>query len=165
MARGTGMSKKPAPIMPRSAQLLGFGGVIPFVGTSVVIWTMWPSEMGQTALQAQLVYAAIILSFLGGIRWGSVMQRLGHFKRRAPEGLAKELSLSVVPTVVAWIALFGPAEAALIVFVLFFVAQAASDLRAVRAGEAPDWYQPLRLQLTLFVCAALLASLIRLLIA
>ncbi|AWZ03212.1 hypothetical protein RHODOSMS8_03714 [Rhodobiaceae bacterium] len=165
MARGARMSDKPAPIMPRSAQLLGYGGVIPFVGTSVVIWTMWPSEMGQTALQAQLVYAAIILSFLGGIRWGSVMQRLGHFKRRAPEGLARELSLSVVPPVVAWIALFGPAEAALVVFFLFFVAQAISDFRAVRSGEAPDWYQPLRLQLTFFVCAALIASLVRLVIA
>ncbi len=164
MARGTRMSGKPAPIIPRSAQLLGFGGVIPFVGTGVVFWTMWPDDMGQTALQAQLVYSAIILSFLGGIRWGTAMQRLGHFKRRAPEGLAKELALSVVPAVVAWIALFGPAPAALTVFLLFFIAQAVSDLRAVRSGEAPDWYQPLRLQLTFFVCAALLASIIRLLL-
>jgi Protein of unknown function (DUF3429) len=165
MARGTRMRHKPAPLMPRSALLLGYGGVIPFVGTGVVLWTMWPSEMGQTALQAQLVYAAVILSFLGGIRWGMVMTRLGHFKRRAPEGLAKELSLSVIPPVVAWVALFGPAEAALIVFVLFFVAQALSDIRAVRAGDAPDWYQPLRLQLTFLVCGALLASLVRLLIS
>ncbi len=165
MAGRTGMNSKPAPLTPRSALLLGYGGVIPFVGTGVVLWTMWPSEMGQTALQAQLVYAAVILSFLGGIRWGMTMTRLGHFKRRAPEGLARELSLSIVPPVIAWIALFGPAESALVVFIIFFIAQAISDFRAVRSGDAPDWYQPLRLQLTFFVCAALLASLIRLLIA
>jgi hypothetical protein len=151
MARRNWLTGGPAPIMPLSARLLGYGGLIPFAGTGVLVWAAWPSDMAQTALQAQLVYAAIILSFLGGIRWGVSMAKRGHFKRRAPDGFGQELALSIIPPVIGWIA--------------FFATQALSDLRAVTAKDAPDWYAPLRLRLTFFVELALAASFARLIIA
>lgn len=165
MARRNWLTGGPAPIMPLSARLLGYGGLIPFAGTGVLVWAAWPSDMAQTALQAQLVYAAIILSFLGGIRWGVSMAKRGHFKRRAPDGFGQELALSIIPPVIGWIALFTPREAALVIFALFFATQALSDLRAVTAKDAPDWYAPLRLRLTFFVELALAASFARLIIA
>lgn len=164
MARRARLTDTPAPISPLGAQLLGYGGLVPFAGTGVLAWIAWPTEMAQTALQAQLVYAAIILSFLGGIRWGVAMTKRGHFKRRVPAGLGTELALSALPAIIGWLVLFTPREAALIVFALFFAAQALSDRRAVKSEDAPDWYGPLRIQLTFFVEVALAASFVRLLI-
>jgi uncharacterized protein DUF3429 len=165
MARRARLTDTPAPISPRSAQLLGYGGLVPFAGTGVLAWISWPTEMAHTALQAQLVYAAIVLSFIGGIRWGIAMTKRGHFKRRAPEGLGTEFALAAMPAIIGWLVLFAPAEVALVVFALFFAAQALSDRRAVQAEDAPDWYGPMRLQLTIFVELAFAASLARLLIS
>ena len=165
MARRTRLGDTPAPISPLSAQLLGYGGLVPFAGTGVLAWIAWPAEMAHTALQAQLVYAAIVLSFIGGIRWGIAMTKRGHFKRRAPDGLGAEFALAALPAAIGWLILFAPAEVALVVFGLFFAAQTLSDRRAVKAEDAPDWYGPLRLQLTVFVELSLAASLARHLIA
>ncbi len=164
MARRAWLTKTPSPISPLGARLLGFAGLIPFAGTGVLGWIAWPSDMAQAALQAQLVYAAIILSFLGGVRWGIAMTKRGHFKRRAPDGFGTELALAGLPALVGWGALFIPHPAALVVLSLFFAAQALSDRRAVNSKDAPDWYAPLRVQLTFFVLLALGASFVRLLI-
>lgn len=160
MARRAWMSDRPAPITPLSARLIGYGGLVPFAGTGFVSWFMWPSETANAALQVQLVYAAVILSFLGGIRWGIAMTHAGDFKRRVPEGLGAKLALAALPAFGGWLALFTIREAALVVLMLFFAAQAISDVRLVNNEEAADWYRPLRLQLTLFVEMALAASLI-----
>jgi len=164
MARRAWLTRTPTPPSPFGARLVGFAGLIPFAGTGVLSWISWPSDMAQAALQAQLVYAAIILSFLGGIRWGIAMTKRGHFKRRAPDGFGSELALAGVPAVVGWGVLFISLPAALVVFSLFFTAQALSDLRAVKSQDAPDWFGPLRIQLTFFVVLALAASFVRLLI-
>jgi len=164
MARRARLTETPAPISPRGAQILGYGGLVPFAGTGVLAWISWPTEMAQTALQAQLVYAAIVLSFIGGIRWGIAMSKRGHFIRRSPDGLGTEFALAALPAAMGWMILFAPHEVALIVFALFFAAQAVSDHRAVKTEDAPPWYGALRVRLTIFVELAFTASLARLLV-
>ncbi|PCJ70325.1 MAG: DUF3429 domain-containing protein [Rhodobiaceae bacterium] len=164
MARRAWLTRTPAPLSPFGARLVGFAGLIPFAGTGVLAWIAWPSDMAHAAVQAQLVYGAIILSFLGGIRWGIAMTKRGHFIRRAPDGFGTELALAAVPALVGWVVLFIPLPAALVVLSLFFAAQALSDLRAVKSQDAPDWFGPLRIQLTFFVVLALAVSFVRLLI-
>ncbi|MEQ9520622.1 MAG: DUF3429 domain-containing protein, partial [Parvibaculum sp.] len=112
MARRAWMSDSPAPITPLSARLLGYGGLVPFAGTGIVSWFLWPSEMSDAALRVQLVYAALILSFLGGIRWGIAMTHAGEFKRRVPEGLGMKLLFAALPAFGGWLALFTIREAA-----------------------------------------------------
>mgnify|MGYP003144516932 FL=1 len=160
MARRDWMSSRPAPITPLSARLIGYGGLVPFAGTGIVSWFLWPSETADAVLQVQLVYAALILSFLGGIRWGVAMTHAGDFKRRVPDGLGTKLALAALPALGGWLALFTMREAAFLVLMLFFAAQAISDIRMVNNDEAADWYRPLRLQLTFFVELALAASLV-----
>ena len=118
---------------------------------------MWagPARLGHwaaTAVLALLAYAATIVSFLGGVRWGSELQRPG-----GPE--PRLLFLSVTPQLAAWTLLFMPMPLAarfgglLVVLVLSGVADALSR-------DLPEWYRTLRIPLTVGAGAALLAALV-----
>jgi hypothetical protein len=56
--------------MPPAARWLGLAGVLPFAATALNLHLGWPLFDG-FALQVFVVYGAVILSFLGGIRWGA----------------------------------------------------------------------------------------------
>ncbi|SFP54566.1 DUF3429 domain-containing protein [Sphingomonas rubra] len=78
-----------------TARLLGFAGLLPqlaFVGLQLV-----RPDPGWSLLA--FAYAALILSFLGGIWWGVAAAR------RAPD--AALIAVSVVPTLVAMAVLFA----------------------------------------------------------
>jgi hypothetical protein len=84
---------------PRTAWILGLAGLIPFVGLAIL------SLIGEAwARPPLLVYGACILSFLGAIHWGVAL--------RAPDAEAgwdgARLSLGVVPSLVAWVAMMLP---------------------------------------------------------
>ena len=84
--------------------LLGIAGVIPFVG-AVAIVIFGPPGLVETATFSLLAYGAIILSFLGGILWGSVLARgftdIGNDHIRL-------LVISVLPSLCGWVAPSGP---------------------------------------------------------
>ena len=81
----------------RAAWLLGYGGLVPFVGLGAAVWLLEGARQTQ-ALYALLAYGAVILSFLGAIHWGLAMRDL-----RAPS--ASSLSWGVIPGLLAWAAL------------------------------------------------------------
>jgi len=56
-------------ITPLAAKLTGYGGGGLFVLTGINLLIGWPLFSG-FALQVFVVYSALILSFLGGVRWG-----------------------------------------------------------------------------------------------
>ena len=93
------------------------------------------------AAQLELIaYGALILSFLGGGRWGLEIGRLPV--------RAMVISASMLPTIVAFLLLIAmgvPSPWRLVAMSLAFVAQWAWD---VRSGDTPDWYPPLRHLLT-----------------
>lgn len=72
----------------RIAFALGFAGLLPQLGAALLAWL----EIGDGALIA-LAYAALILSFLGGMWWG-----LALFRR---SGQSVLVTLAVVPSLVA----------------------------------------------------------------
>ncbi len=108
-------------------------------------------SLHQIALQALLAYGAVILLFLGGIRWGLVIVKSDYTQLFSP------LSLSVAPAIVGWIALLIPAPAGLIVLALSFSALLLLDLRS---PAAPLWYGALRVPLSVAAIAALLLGLL-----
>jgi hypothetical protein len=85
----TVQSLKPA----AEAWVLGIGGLLPFVAGAVGLWSLPPEWAGLAAL-ALLTYAAVIVSFLGGIHWGLAMP-LTPTRR----GL---LIWGVLPSLLAW---------------------------------------------------------------
>ena len=57
------------PALPPAAQWLGFAGLVPQVALAVVV-IGGPPDLASVAMRLALCYAALILSFIGGVWWG-----------------------------------------------------------------------------------------------
>lgn len=104
----------------RIAQALTYAGLLPFVGCTALI--LFGNALGLVhyrplALQAISVYAAVIVSFLGGIQWGIGVATL----EQQPHTARTLFLLSVVPSLLAWAMLFLPATTSRLVVALFLV--------------------------------------------
>ena len=124
---------------PAVTWIYGGLGLIPFFGGAIAAVGL--SGLGRIVAQLELIaYGALILSFLGGGRWGL---EIGRRPVRAVE-----ISASMLPTVVAFLILItmgAPNSWRLVAMSLAFVAQWAWD---VRSKDTPPWYPPLRHLLT-----------------
>lgn len=139
--------------IPPAALVLGWAGVIPFAaGSAVVAIGLQPAETW--AFVPLLAYAAVILSFLGGVRWG-----LG-LRLASQDRLPIVLAWSVVPSLVAWVAvcLYARPLLALALLILAHAAQGWFDVRTAAIDGAPRWYAKLRLHLATTVTLCLLAA-------
>jgi Protein of unknown function (DUF3429) len=74
-----------------ATRVLGWSGLLPFVGGALAV-AVAPPAWHDTALRALVAYGAVIVSFLGGIHWGS------------PTGAAHDAARlwGVVPSLLAW---------------------------------------------------------------
>ncbi len=77
------------------AWALALAGLIPFVGCAAMVAAGGPDA--DAWLGALIAYAAVILSFLGGTRWGAALAS------GSPDPVT--LILSNIPALVAWAAL------------------------------------------------------------
>jgi flagellar motor component MotA len=139
--------------MPRTALLVGLGGLIPFIGLATVI-ALAPEigGLGQRALHMALVtYAALIASFIGGVRWGNALS--GHSRQ------THEFIISVIPSLLAWLALATPRPFDLMLLIGVFLALGVSDVGLAISGGAPRWYGKLRVFLTAIATLSLLSAL------
>jgi hypothetical protein len=131
---------------PRLALVLGVGGLLPFFACLALIAYATPT-LAATAQLMLASYAAIILSFLGGILWGGQIERTQY----QPQVLA----LSVVPALVAWsAAMLGAGWPAMLLLAAAFAATYWID----RLSGWPRWFARLRLGLTLTVVSCLICA-------
>jgi hypothetical protein len=128
------------------AKILGYAGLIPFIFFSVAAWVHLPWFSNPHFVLS--TYAAVILSFMGAIHWGVAMSR---------ESISAnfELGYSVVPALLAWLALLIPALFAYWLLILCFIVLYLGDRYASNKGLLPDWYLPMRLVLTTIVTLCL----------
>jgi hypothetical protein len=103
------------------------------------------------AQQSLLAYGAVILSFLGGVRWGLAIIEPNHADLFSP------LCISVLPSLLGWLALLISDSAGLLLLALGFFALLLADLRL---PTAPPWYGTLRLPLSVGAIGALLLGLL-----
>lgn len=144
------MNNKTQRRVPASAAWLGGLGAIPFAGLAAVAWTV--PDYSALALSALRSYGAIILSFLGGIHWGLAMIR-------SPSSPSLQaLTLSVLPSLVAWVGLLLDPRAGLVLLAAAIIAMLAVDISLTRRGLAPEWYQALRVPLSIVVAICLTAG-------
>ena len=120
------------------AERLGYGGLLPFVAGALLVWLVWP-EAHPYATAALSAYAAVILSFLGGIHWGVAFTRSD-----APPSL---FVWGVVPSLVAWVAVVMPPSAGLVIHGAMLVACYLVDRRVYPAFGMARWLN-LRFRLT-----------------
>jgi Protein of unknown function (DUF3429) len=138
----------PTDAIPRPALLLGWAGVMPFAllaAASILNIHLWSLD----PMMALRAYGACILSFMGGVQWGILLQR---HEGRAP--FWRYLT-SVLPALLAVLCLLIPNGPGLIGLMAGFLALLAYDISTVRQGLAPRWYTSLRVQLTLAVVVLL----------
>jgi len=122
---------------PRIALILGWGGVIPFVG-SALIFAVGDPMAKIYALSLGTIYGGLIVCLIGAVHWGRAL-------REHHPGL---MIWSVIPALmmvpVLWIA--PPFRAPLLIIALIMLW--AIDLMATRKGFLLQWYMRLRHGLT-----------------
>lgn len=136
----------PPPFLPRAALRLGFLGLAPLAITALITLSPHHSTARLAALAFSL-YAAILLSFLGGVRCGFELMRAPQ----SPD--ARRLLFSALPALAGWtltmfVAVFPIALGAAAAFAGLFAAQYVWDQTSARDAGAPVWYPVLRQVLT-----------------
>lgn len=126
--------------IPPAPLLLGLAGLIPFWGLAIGLLLHGVLGIAPPQLDAALAtYGAIIVSFLGGIRWGLAV----------PAGdSGRQYAISIVPSLVAWVLLAAPEPWRLAGLGLVALALGPIDLGLVRDGMAPPWFGTLRIILS-----------------
>lgn len=137
------------------AWALGLSGLIPFVACALVAVALGNANpLTGPAVEIFRSYSVVILSFLGGIRWGHALLRR-HDDVTVPERWT--LLWSVVPSLVAWTTVFLEDQLAVGVLLIAFCAQGAWDSFSANADRLPKWFAPLRMVLTAIVAATHIA--------
>lgn len=136
--------------VPRLPAQLGYAGLLPFVVLSAAIW-LAPATYQILINQALLLYASLILTFMGAVHWGLAMVQ-------ASTGYQRQLRLSVIPALVSWFAFFLPEVLNYSVLIIAFALLCLFDTRMSKLGRAPNWYPQLRSPLTAVVVACLIVA-------
>ncbi|KAH9950196.1 hypothetical protein B0H21DRAFT_687075 [Amylocystis lapponica] len=105
------------------------------------------------ALNIQMTYGAVMLSFLGALHWGFEFAGYGGHK-----GYAR-LLLGAAPVVFGWSTLALQPVEALIMQWVGFTGLWWADLKATGAGWAPNWYSQYRFYLSILVGTCIISSL------
>lgn len=165
--------------LPQAAAAFAYAGALPFIVTAFLCWypvdSFEAGTLARTSIETMLGFSVVILSFMGGVRWG--------IAAGASDGPKfTHLVISIVPPAVAWLAMvlasdwmYSQAEwlnrispsllenwrhaAQLIMMIVAFYILLRSDMRLKR--ELPGWYVGWRLPWTLLVEVSLLAALAR----
>ena len=133
------MSNTSCPIPPWP-RWLGASGALPFLILGVLSWTDWQDH----ARLALIAYGACILSFVGALHWAFAMTASGL----ADAERTRLYVWSIVPSLLAWVALLLPQFWGIPLLVAGLWAHFLQDRRLVVRITLQDWYLPLRLGLT-----------------
>jgi hypothetical protein len=123
---------------------LGHAGLVPFVLLALTVWVLTDIDLQVWAAMAMASYAALVISFLGGIYWGALWA--------APKPLPNLLWWGVAPSLLAWPGVLMPPHAGLVWLAAMLVACYLVDRKFYPALGLGHW---LRLRFQLSAVAAL----------
>lgn len=133
----------------RLAHVLGIAGLLPFVACTVLLLVLGRhNALAGPVIEVFTSYSVVVLSFLGGIRWGYAL--LPARDGETPVH-AQLLAWSVLPPLIAWAAVFMSHPAALALLLIAYCAQGVWDSFSAHTGGLPRWTAPLRIMLTVAV--------------
>jgi glutaredoxin len=136
----------------RASRWLGYGGVAPFaLGLAAVLFAE-PGVVQDRVIELTLAYGAVILSFLGAVHWGRLLERgaLDHNPAQAAWG--------VLPSILGWLSLALPPPVAVLVQMVLFVEVYLVDRWLLRGEPGAGAYLSLRGRLTGLVASLLLGT-------
>ncbi|KAJ3516643.1 hypothetical protein NLJ89_g984 [Agrocybe chaxingu] len=166
-----GITYKVASEVPQPIFVLGLAGGLPYLGASAT--TVYLAHQAQLAtagnaigmdpgvaltildqaLNLQVTYGAVMLSFLGALHWGMEIAGYGGHK-----GYAR-LALGTAPMLVAWPTLGMQPMLALCLQWLGYTGLWYADSKATMAGWTPKWYSQYRFYLSILVGTCIIGSL------
>lgn len=146
------MSVLPPTSPPKHVALLGYGGLLPFIGLALLL--TFSLEYRPFCALALVNYGAVILSFVGALHWGFAMT----VRDISAEQRRDRFIWSVIPALVAWVSTLLPIPLARLLLIVGFVVHFWQDRRLLRIVSLPIWYLPMRLQLTTVASACLLLA-------
>ncbi|KAH8117136.1 hypothetical protein DFH11DRAFT_1579454 [Phellopilus nigrolimitatus] len=167
----SGITAAVANAVPKEILVFGLAGGLPYLGTSAtVVYLARQAGLAAAgysvgidpgvaltvldqALNIQVTYGAVMLSFLGALHWGMEFAGLDGKK-----GYAR-LSLGAAPVVYGWSTLALDPTYALISQFVGFIGLWWADMKTTNAGWTPKWYSQYRFYLTALVGACIIGSL------
>jgi uncharacterized membrane protein YhdT len=139
--------------MGRLPLILTVASIVPFVVLSVMVsMRLFPDY--RTVTEVLLTYAAVIISFLGGIHWGLGVAQSTRNRRIANLLIAE----SVLPALIAWGVLLSfhqQIHIKLLVMTLLYVFVWAIDSLLYNNDMVPQWFFTLRCIVTPIVVVSL----------
>jgi hypothetical protein len=131
---------------------LALAGFIPFAALAFWLYGIAPDHpWRQGTIVALTAYGAVILSFLGGMRWGIALAGRSGESRR-------DIMLGAIPPLVGWSAILVPPPLTFVLLAVAFAAQGAWDSLTLTSDAVPDWFRRMRIQTTVLVVAALVVA-------
>ena len=122
---------------PLTALILGWGGVIPFIGAAMAKIFGGPIT-GIYALSLGTLYAGVIITFIGAIHWGAAVQNPKPWR----------LIWSILPALAVVPVLFIAPALRIPFLIAGLMLCWAVDFRVTKEGVWPEWYMKLRHGLT-----------------
>ena len=143
--------EEPRDTLPATMVAFGFAGLIPPVAAAAMLVLLPPGTARDLAWVALLLYASIILSFLGGTWWAYVARRPG----------AGWLAMAVAPSLIAVTLLMLTLDAELrrgaaALLGVAILLSPVADRTLDSVGLVPSWWMRLRVPLSigLALCVA-----------
>jgi len=135
----------------RIVWIFSIAGAVILAGITAMLFSS-QSHIRIPAIAALVTFAAIILSYLGGIEWGLALQESAGNERTRALGLG----FSTLPALAAWGILWAPSPRWQVGAALgLFIAVWAADLWLARQGLIPSWFVDMRTAVTAAVCVIL----------
>lgn len=145
------MPRPPDAAVRRLAWIFAGAGLAIFAALTALLLSA-DSQVRVPAIAAMVTFAAVVISFLGGVEAGlAIRAEIG-----TPQTRAVAFALSSLPSLAAWGVLWLPSPqwqlgAALALFVAVWL----SDLRLARQGLVPAWFVDVRTGATAVVAIIL----------
>jgi Protein of unknown function (DUF3429) len=137
--------------IPPIALVLSLSGALPLFLCAFALSSGVAVPLINDPALALVTYCAIILSFLGGVRWGYALRIIDPVLQR------QAFLISVVPAIVAWVLVLPPTLMGFIAMPMLFLLMGILDDRLPNIG-APIWYRKLRRLMTGIVVLTLIAA-------
>ena len=117
------------------------------------LW-FWPQLTDQLVFMAML-YVGTIFSFLGGIQWGFAVN--SEARAALLEANVRRFVVGVTPALITFVALVIPSIYGAMLLVLGLWLLLAFEWQRRTSSSLPDWYLPLRMNLTILLSGSLAA--------
>lgn len=141
---------------PRAVLIAGYAVLVPLVAMAMIVVATYPANGTDAVLKVEITYAAALLSFLGGIRWGiALMAGAAHLQWRP-------LALITAALPLAWAILFMSPPVALGALIAGYLLIAFGE-RLGNDTPVPRWYRVLFMPFTVMIEIGLALSLITIL--